>query len=174
MGKDSVQGEAKSPIAISESADEPQTLQGTEVSPMLALFFALYPWKNRSSPKAVSVVMSAVPANVTTDTAFAFHSGTSGSEGHRAIADMFCWLATRVALLWEMTHLCRNPQTVGRGFARRFPVIVPKAAPQGLLRWHCQPLLAVLGKIFRCKGMKPLSDGLGIHCQQAEIFLIIA
>ena len=113
-------------------------------------------------------------ANVTTDTAFAFHSGTSGSEGHRAIADMFCWLAARVALLWEMTHLCRNPQTVGRGSARRFPVIVPKAAPQGFLRWHCQPLLAVLGKIFRCKGMKPLSDGLGIHCQQAEIFLIIA
>ena len=57
------------------------------------------------------------PANVTTDTAFAFHSGTSGSEGHRAIADMFCWLAARVALLWEMTHLCRNPQTVGRGSA---------------------------------------------------------
>ena len=28
-------------------------------SPMVALFFALYPWKNRSSPKAVSVVMSA-------------------------------------------------------------------------------------------------------------------
>ena len=51
---------------------------------------------------------------------------------------------------------------------------VPKAAPQGLLRWHCQPLLAVLGKIFRCEGMKPLSDGLGIHCPQAEIFLIIA
>ncbi len=95
-------------------------------------------------------------------------------KGHRAIADMFCWLAARVALLWEMTHLCSNPQTVGRGSARRFPIIVPKAAPQGVLRWHCQPLLAVLGKIFRCKGMKPLSDGLGIHCQQAEIFLIIA
>ena len=68
---------------------------------MVALFFALYPRKDFSSPKAVSVVMSAVPANVTTDTAFAFHSGTSGSEGHRAIADMFCWLAARVALLWR-------------------------------------------------------------------------
>ena len=112
VGKGSVQGKAKSPIAISESAGEPQTLQGTEVSPMVALFFALYPRKNRSSPKAVSVVMSAVPANVTTDTASAFHSGTSGSEGHRAIADMFCWLAARVALLWEMTHLCRNPQNM--------------------------------------------------------------
>ena len=51
--------EAKSPNAISESADEPQTLQGTEVSPMVALFFAFYLWKERSSPKAVSVVMSA-------------------------------------------------------------------------------------------------------------------
>ena len=40
-------------------------------------------------------------ANVTTDTAFAFHSGTSGSEGHRAIAYMFCWLPARVALLWR-------------------------------------------------------------------------
>ena len=92
---------------------------------MAEVFFALYPWNtctNRweewSSPKAVSVVMSAVPANVTTDTAFAFRSGTNGSEGHRAIADMFRWLAARVALLWEMTHLCSNPQTVGRGSAR--------------------------------------------------------
>ena len=51
--------EAKSPIAISESADEPHTLQGTEVSPMDTLFFAFYPWKECCSPKAVSVVMSA-------------------------------------------------------------------------------------------------------------------
>ena len=35
-------------------------------------------------------------ANVTTATAFAFRSGTDGSEGHRAIADMRCWLAARV------------------------------------------------------------------------------
>ena len=47
-------------------------------------------------------------------------------KGHRAIANMFCWLATRVALLWEMTHLCRNPQTVVRGSTRRFPVIRAK------------------------------------------------
>ena len=124
-------GEAKSPIAISESANKPLTLQGTEESPMVALFFAFYLWKDRSSPKAVSVVMSAVPANVTTDTAFAFHSGTSGSEGHRAIADVFCWLATRVALLWEMIHLCRNPQTVGRGsadsYARGSSMALPAA-----------------------------------------------
>lgn len=39
--------EAKSPMAISESADEPQTLQGTEVSPMVALFFAFYPRKDQ-------------------------------------------------------------------------------------------------------------------------------
>ena len=39
--------EAKSPIAISESADEPQTLQGTEVSPMVTLFFAFYPRKDQ-------------------------------------------------------------------------------------------------------------------------------
>lgn len=39
---------------------------------------------------------------------------------HRATADMFCWLAARLALPWEMTHLCRNPQTVGRGSADGF------------------------------------------------------
>ena len=88
--------EAKSPIAISESAVEPQTLQGTEVSPMDTLFFAFYHWKECCSPKAVSVVMSAASANVTTATAFAFRSGRDGSEGHRAIADMRCWLAARV------------------------------------------------------------------------------
>ena len=64
-----------------------------------------------------------------------------------------------------MTHLCRNPQAVGRGSAR----LLRKG--RGM---SGQPLHAVLGMIFRCKGMKPLSDGLGIHCQQAEIFLIIA
>ena len=35
------------------------------------------------------------------------------------------------------------------------------------------PLLFV-AQIFRCKGMKPSSDGLGFHCQQAKIFLIIS
>ena len=50
-------------------------------------------------------------------------------KGHRAIADMFCWLAARVALLWEMTHLCRNPQTVGRGSADGFSRVSSMALP---------------------------------------------
>ena len=52
-------------------------------------------------------------------------------QGHRAIADMFCWLTARVALLWEMTHLSRNPQTVGRcsadGSARGSSIALPAA-----------------------------------------------
>ena len=60
-------------------------------------------------------------------------------KGHRATADMFCWLATRVALQREMTHLCRNPQAVGRGSAR----LLRKG--RGM---SGQPLLAVLGMIL--------------------------
>ena len=82
--------------AISESADEPQTLLRDRGIADGHTFFSLLAWENWSSPKAVAVVMSAASANVTTATAFAFRSGTDGSEGHRAIADMRCWLAARV------------------------------------------------------------------------------
>ena len=82
--------------AISESADEPQTLLRDSGIADGQSFFSLLAWENWSSPKAVAVVMSAAGANVTTATAFAFRSGTDGSEGHRAIANMRCWLAARV------------------------------------------------------------------------------
>ena len=82
--------------AISESADKPQTLLRDRGIADGQSFFSLLAWENWSSPKAVAVVMSAAGANVTTATAFAFRSGTDGSEGHRAIADMRCWLAARV------------------------------------------------------------------------------
>ena len=82
--------------AISESADKPQTLLRDSGIADGQSFFSLLAWESWSSPKAVTVVMSAAGANVTTATAFAFRSGTDGSEGHRAIADMR-WLAARVA-----------------------------------------------------------------------------
>ena len=107
--------EAKLHRAISESADKPQTLlRDIGITDGRSI---LCPLSQERTQFPESRVGSHVRrcANVTTDTAFAFHSGTSGSEGLRAIADMFCWLTARVALLWEMTHLCRNPQTVGRG-----------------------------------------------------------
>ncbi len=83
--------------AISESADKPQTLLRDSGIADGQSLLSLFAWENWSSPKAVTVVMSAASANVTTATAFAFRSGTDGSEGNRAIADMRCWLAARVA-----------------------------------------------------------------------------
>ena len=83
-------------LAISESAGKPQTLLRDSGIADGQSFFSLLAWENWSSPKAVTVVMSAAGANVTIATAFAFRSGTDGSEGHRAIADMRCWLAARV------------------------------------------------------------------------------
>ena len=83
--------------AISESADKPQTLLRDSGIADGQSFFSLLAWENWSSPKAVAVVMSAANANVTTATTFAFRSGTDGSEGYRAIANMRCWLAARVA-----------------------------------------------------------------------------
>ena len=68
--------------AISESADKPQTLLRDSGIADGQSFFSLLAWESWSSPKAVTVVMSAAGANVTTATAFAFRSGTDGSEGH--------------------------------------------------------------------------------------------
>ena len=110
-------------VAISESADKPQTLLRDSGIADGHMFFSLLAWENRSSPKAVAVVMSAASANVTTATAFAFRSGTDGSEGHRAIADMRCWLAARV----DLPLADDSPVQESAGSRQR----LYEAAPQG-------------------------------------------
>ena len=140
--------------AISESADEPQTLLRDSGIADGQSFFSLLAWENWSSPKAVAVVMS---ARVRTSLLPPLSPSVQGRTEVRVIEPLPTCAAGLLhgwIVRWPMTHLCRNPQTVGRGSAR-------------LLRKG-------RGMSGQCKGNVPLSDGLGIHCQQAEIFLIIA
>ena len=65
-------------------------------------------------------------ANVTTDTAFAFRSGTDGSEGHRAIVRQSADFRTGCTPDGRDSACDRNPLTAGRGSAGG-SVIVPLA-----------------------------------------------
>lgn len=119
--------------AISESADEPQTLLRDRGIADGQSFFSLLAWESWSSPKAVTVVMSAAGANVTTATAFAFRSGTDGSEGHRAIADMRCWLAARV----DRPLADDSPVQESAGSRQRLCEAAPQGVPMFLPATPC-------------------------------------
>ena len=106
---------------------------------------------------------------------------TGNCQSVQSFAYIGWWLAkvpskeSQIAL--AISESAGEPQTLLRDSGISdgriiFSLFVPQAAPQGCYG-YLPAAPCCLGKIFRCKGKKPLPGGLGIHCQQAEIFLMI-
>ena len=167
-------GEAKLHGAISESADEPQTLLRDSSIADGHTVLCPYHWKETGrnhSPRPADVGKALLTSAVCR-----LRFRPRSSSHCRPVGR----ISARAALPMVDDSACDgNPLTADRGSAGgmtissfRLPFPVFQWLLRKGMRFSCQPLLSVLGMIFRCKGMKPPSDGLGIHCQQAEIFLL--
>ena len=160
--------------AISESADEPQTLLRDRGIADGHTVLCPYHWKETGrnhSPRPADVGKALL-----TSAGCRLRFRPRSSSHCRPVGR----ISARAALPMVDDSACdRNPLTADRGSAGGMPLSsfhLPFPVFQRLLRkvmrFSCQPLLSVLGTIFRCKGMKPSSDDLGFHCQQAKIFLL--